>query len=276
MIVMSLSPMLASAQMAYDVATFDTDESAPSREAAATRLQSAQFLKGDITAPNAAYSPSSGPRPASDTIDAETEAETPPEMYDPEPEPSEIYDDPDPEPEPEHAQEPSYAPMPDPTYKHEPEPAPKPVFAPMPEPKPAPMPEPASMPAPPAAPPPEPVAAPSAPVTYETAQGSYGSSDSHVSTNTGTANIRPGLDSQAHWQIRNGERLSDVFTRWSSSIGWQTTWEPDDLVALADLELDDSFTGAITKVVDALNRNGANVQVQFYAANRMLRIMARK
>ena len=61
-----------------------------------------------------------------------------------------------------------------------------------------------------------------------------------------------------------------------STVGWQTTWEPSDLVALADLELDDTFTGAITKVVDALNRGGADIQAKFYASNRMLRIMARK
>lgn len=87
---------------------------------------------------------------------------------------------------------------------------------------------------------------------------------------------KPGLDSPARWQIRNGERLSDVFARWSQVVGWQTSWEPTDLVALADLELDDSYTGAIGKVVDALNRGGADIQVKFYAANHMLRIMARK
>lgn len=87
---------------------------------------------------------------------------------------------------------------------------------------------------------------------------------------------QPSFDGQAQWKIQNGERLSDVFTRWARTVGWQTTWEPSDLVALADLELDDTFTGAITKVVDALNRGGADIQAKFYASNRMLRIMARK
>lgn len=83
-------------------------------------------------------------------------------------------------------------------------------------------------------------------------------------------------DSQGKWVIRNGERLSDVFTRWARVVGWQTTWEPTDLVALADLQLDDTFTGAITKVVEALNRGGEDVQAKFYATNHMLRITARK
>lgn len=84
------------------------------------------------------------------------------------------------------------------------------------------------------------------------------------------------VDSQSKWVIRNGERLSDVFMRWARVVGWQTTWEPTDLVALADLQLDDTFTGAITKVVEALNRGGEDVQAKFYATNHMLRITARK
>ncbi|SMB27997.1 exported protein of unknown function [Sterolibacterium denitrificans] len=237
-IVMSLAPLLANAQMAYNAATFDSDESAPALESASTRLQSAQFLKGDITAPDTAYPrlPGAAARPVSDTAETANE-----------PEPEAAYD-PMPEPAPE--------PMP------EPEPAP----APMPEPSPEPSPEPVATASVPSAPP-----TPSTPSAYETPSSNYGYNNTY-----GGANARPGLDSQSHWQIRNGERLSDIFARWASSIGWQTTWEPEDLVALADLELDDSFTGAITKVVDALNRNGANVQAQFYAANRMLRIMARK
>lgn len=83
-------------------------------------------------------------------------------------------------------------------------------------------------------------------------------------------------DSQSKWVIRNGERLSDVFMRWARVVGWQTTWEPTDLVALADLQLDDTFTGAITKVIEALNRGGEDVQAKFYATNHMLRITARK
>ncbi len=87
---------------------------------------------------------------------------------------------------------------------------------------------------------------------------------------------RPTFDSRAQWHIQNGERISDVFVRWARVVGWQLTWEPSDLVALADLELDDTFSGAITKVIDAVNRGGADIQAKFYVSNHMLRIMARK
>lgn len=251
-IAVSLSPMLASAQMAYDVATFKTDESVSDQGSPATTLRSSQFLKGDLTAPNAAYTPYSGPRTVADTSIDENEMTASPEMADPEPAQETTYDSYGSTSEPEPAY--SYS-------NHTPEPVAEPIA----EPAAAPMPEPApiAMPAP----------AP-APVSHEAPQTS--SYDSYSSAPVAPSNMRPGLDSQSHWQIRNGERLSDVVARWAASIGWQTSWEPEDLVALADLELDDNFTGAITKVVDALNRSGANVQAQFYAANRMLRIMARK
>lgn len=70
--------------------------------------------------------------------------------------------------------------------------------------------------------------------------------------------------------------MSDVFARWANATGWQITWEPEDIVAMADLNLDDTLMGAVTKVIDALNRGGANIQARFYDANHMLRIMARK
>jgi hypothetical protein len=87
---------------------------------------------------------------------------------------------------------------------------------------------------------------------------------------------RVSFDSQAHWRIQSGDRLSDVFTRWAQSVGWQVAWETTDMVAQADLELDDTFTGAVTKVAEALNRSGSDLQVKFYTANHMLRVMARK
>ena len=87
---------------------------------------------------------------------------------------------------------------------------------------------------------------------------------------------RMNLDTQAQWKIQTGERISDVFTRWARVVGWQLTWEPTDMIALADLELEDSFTGAVTKVIDALNRGEGDIQAKFYASNHMLRIMARK
>lgn len=84
------------------------------------------------------------------------------------------------------------------------------------------------------------------------------------------------LDAKSLWKIRAGERLSEVFARWSKVVGWQIAWEPEDLIALADLEVEDTFTGITGKVIDALNRNGADMQAKFYASNHMLRIMARK
>ncbi len=84
------------------------------------------------------------------------------------------------------------------------------------------------------------------------------------------------LDTKSTWKIRSGERISEVFVRWTKAVGWQLSWEPEDMVALADLELEDTFTGVTGKVIDALNRNGADIQAKFYASNHMLRIMARK
>ena len=107
--------------------------------------------------------------------------------------------------------------------------------------------------------------------TADAANSAYGTTYAEPATHSA-----PTIDSQAHWKISNGERISDVFNRWAATVGWQTTWEPEDLVALADLELDDSFTGVIGKIVDALNRQGADIKVQFYTTNRMLRVMARK
>lgn len=115
----------------------------------------------------------------------------------------------------------------------------------------------------------------SPPASYSEATPQTASAESAAYAEPVTSSA-PTLDSQAHWQIRNGERISDVFNRWAATVSWQTTWEPEDLVALADLELDDSFTGAIGKIVDALNRQGADIKVQFYTTNRMLRVMARK
>lgn len=84
------------------------------------------------------------------------------------------------------------------------------------------------------------------------------------------------LDAKAHWKIHSGERISDVMTRWTKVIGWQLTWEPEDMIAMADLDLEDTFMDATTKVIDALNRNGADMQAKFYASNHMLRITVRK
>ena len=78
------------------------------------------------------------------------------------------------------------------------------------------------------------------------------------------------------FRIQAGERMSDVFARWANATGWQITWEPEDIIAMADLSLDDTLSGATHKVIDALNRGGANIQARFYDANHMLRIMARK
>lgn len=235
---MSLAPLLADAQSRYGAATFANDESEPTPAATNTRLQSAQFLNGDITAPDTAYPSVARPTPRtvsdSEEIPGEPEPAAPTES-------EAAYPSVLTPPALEPAPAPEPMPMPEPTPMPAPEPAPQPIAAPMP------------------APAPEPVAT----TSYETPGSSYNSA-------------RPGLDTQSQWQIRNGERLSDVIARWATSIGWQTAWEPEDLIALADLQLNDSFSGAITKVVDALNRNGANVQAQFYAANRMLRIMARK
>jgi len=116
-------------------------------------------------------------------------------------------------------------------------------------------------------PPPTPAPAPASPPLM-TIEG--------VAATPGNQVQRTSLESQERWQIRNGERISVIFARWAQTVGWQTSWEPTDLVALADLELNDNFTGAITKVVNALNRGGADIQVRFYAANQMLRITARK
>jgi len=97
-----------------------------------------------------------------------------------------------------------------------------------------------------------------------------------------TADVTPAsqeplaLDAKSHWKIRSGERLSEVFARWSKIVGWQLSWEPEDMVAQTDLDLEDTFTGVTGKVIDALNRNGADMQAKFYASNHMLRIMARK
>ncbi|MBP9714387.1 MAG: toxin co-regulated pilus biosynthesis Q family protein [Sterolibacterium sp.] len=91
-----------------------------------------------------------------------------------------------------------------------------------------------------------------------------------------TTDTHPGFDSKMSWRIQSGERISDAFVRWAHTLGWQVSWEPDDLIAQTDLELNDTLTGAVTKVIDALNQGGANIRARFYASNHMLRIMARK
>lgn len=143
-------------------------------------------------------------------------------------------------------------------------------------PEPAPAPAPVAEPAPPAATPVEayPTAASAPATTYEPAA----TEPRQVSASMMAPKVpeRVSFDSTAHWRIQNGDRLSDVFTRWAQAVGWQVTWETTDMVAQADLELDDTFTAAVTKVAEALNRSGSDLQVKFYTANHMLRVMARK
>lgn len=91
-----------------------------------------------------------------------------------------------------------------------------------------------------------------------------------------TQPVAPALPKQ-HWKIQTGERLSDVFIRWTkASNKWQLVWEAPDLVAQVDVDLDGEFENSVSKIIDALNRNDAGLQAKFYAANRVLRIMEKK
>ena len=105
---------------------------------------------------------------------------------------------------------------------------------------------------------------------------SYGSPPAGDTVTTSAPVAPLALDAVSHWKIHSGERLTDVMSRWTKAIGWQLTWEPEDMVALADLDIEDTFTGATGKVIDALNRNGTDMQAKFYAANKMLRVTVRK
>ncbi len=115
---------------------------------------------------------------------------------------------------------------------------------------------------------PTPAAAPAASASVS----SEATSSAGLSSTSATAED----NAKMTFRIQAGERMSDVFARWANATGWQMTWEPEDIIAMADLSLDDTLSGAISKVIDALNRGGANIQARFYDANHMLRIMARK
>lgn len=156
------------------------------------------------------------------------------------------------------------------------EPASPPASAPAPASDPPPATAPATAPAAAPAPIPEAAPVPTTTVAATTIPPSPPPPEPMISAATQSAGDKAGIDSPAQWNIRNGERISEVFGRWSRVVGWQLTWEPTDLVALADLTLEDTYTGAIAKVVEAVNRNGAEIQAQFYTSNHMLRIMARK
>lgn len=261
---------LALAQTGYEAAVFDSGEVLA--EGVDARLQSAQFLSGDIALPDTSTSypthpaHAAQPRPVSDSFDATTSSMETMDSVDTTMDVSDASDRFDapttPTTAPDAEQSMSGVVGPDAVATSLENEISDPVYAPE----------------------PAPISAPTAPTyaqeNFSNTGNTYAYDSGHSSSGNdfaaAPAASQPTLDSQEHWQIRNGERLSDVFTRWSAHIGWQLTWEPEDLIALANLELDDNFTGAITKVIDALNRNGANVQAQFYTANRMLRIMARK
>ncbi len=155
-----------------------------------------------------------------------------------------------------------------------PTPSPAPEPAPIPPSMPEPAPEPTPAPATPSAPePPPPAIQPEPPLAgsqYAPAPMLQAPLENAPPTSSSNA------ESIQSWQLRAGERVSDAFSRWARTVGWQISWEPADLVALADLDLNDTFAGAVNKVIEALNRSGNEIQAQFYTTNRMLRIMVRR
>lgn len=188
------------------------------------------------------------PSPESTPVETQTPSVPTAETTEPQASPATTADSPSAAPSPEPAATP--APTPEPTPVPTPEPAPAP--APAPEPAPAAVYEPTPAAAPAMAPP-----APAAPETRPA---------------TGQASF----DNTQTWRLQAGERISEAFNRWARTVGWQIAWEPTDMVALADLEINGTFSDAVHKVVDALHRSGNDIQAQFYASNHMLRIMARK
>lgn len=80
----------------------------------------------------------------------------------------------------------------------------------------------------------------------------------------------------ASWKIRSGDKISEAFSRWAKSAGWQLAWEAPDLISQADIDLDATFEEAVGKVIDALNRSGGGLQAKFYASNHVLRILEKK
>lgn len=81
------------------------------------------------------------------------------------------------------------------------------------------------------------------------------------------------------WRINHGDTISDAFRAWArQSRNWQVAWEAPELVAQASVDVEGSFEDAVSKVIEALNRNDANLLARFYvdAGNGVLRVMERK
>lgn len=81
------------------------------------------------------------------------------------------------------------------------------------------------------------------------------------------------------WRISDGDKISDAFRAWARQARqWQVSWEAPELVAQATVDLDGNFEDAVTKVVEALNRNDANLLARFYIdkGNNVLRVMEKK
>jgi hypothetical protein len=82
--------------------------------------------------------------------------------------------------------------------------------------------------------------------------------------------------SSAQSQIQIGEKLSEAFIRWGKAVGWQVSWEAPKLVSEFEFSSDKPFEQAVVEVLNALNRNGAQLDHMFFDGNRMLRIMEKK
>lgn len=81
------------------------------------------------------------------------------------------------------------------------------------------------------------------------------------------------------WRINFGDKISDAFRAWArQSKKWQVVWEAPELVAQAAVDIDGNFEDAVTKVIEALNRNDAQLIARFYvdSANSVLRVMEKK
>ena len=82
---------------------------------------------------------------------------------------------------------------------------------------------------------------------------------------------------QRTWTIKAGDKISDTLSAWGREAGWQSViWEASELVSEIEVGFTCSFEDAVTRTVQALARNGANLRVVFYGGNKVVRIMENK
>lgn len=86
-----------------------------------------------------------------------------------------------------------------------------------------------------------------------------------------------GKESLPTWRIRNGDKLSDALTAWGKEAGWQAVfWEAPPMVSEIDVTFEGSFKDAVTKAIEAISKHGTKLNVEFYGANKAVRIMENK